>query len=149
MDIFLLCHEIWNLQEGHSTGIATRVTGTSDQFPFTLRCTCLIQLLILIGHLFWVVCGQVWLQERKRHVFKIGLLAQNMITITGSIVNINGGDPFAHLMSTGIFTLIMNNIFVWVQKIMRKWLRHQFGFANHFVLLTCLISQEKWASWKT
>ena len=44
----------------------------------------------------------------------IGLCAQNMITIVGSIININGveEDLYDHLMSTKIFPLIMNKIFV-------------------------------------
>ena len=38
----------------------------------------------------------------------IELHAQNILTILGSIVNRIRGDLYDHLMSTGIFTLIMN-----------------------------------------
>ena len=49
----------------------------------------------------------------KEHVFKeIGLCAQNMTTVLNSIVNIIGGDLYDHLMSTKIFTLNMNEIFM-------------------------------------
>ena len=47
---------------------------------------------------------------------EIGLRAQNMITSLGSIVNIfgreGGGDLYDHLVSTRIFTLIMDKIFI-------------------------------------
>ena len=43
---------------------------------------------------------------------EIGLCAQNMTTISNSTVNIIGGNLYDHLMSTKIFTLIMNEIFM-------------------------------------
>ena len=43
---------------------------------------------------------------------EIGLCAQNMTTVLNSIVNIIGGDLYDHLMSTKIFTLNMNEIFM-------------------------------------
>jgi hypothetical protein len=43
---------------------------------------------------------------------EIGLCAQNMTNILNSIVNIIGGNLYDHLMSTKIFTLIMNEIFM-------------------------------------
>ena len=60
----------------------------------------------------------------------------------------NWGDLYNHSMSTIIFTLMMNKIFLWILKSTRKWLRPQFGFANHVVLIVCVLSQEKWASWE-
>jgi hypothetical protein len=42
----------------------------------------------------------------------IGLCAQNTIAVLGSIVNISEGDLYDRLMSTRIFTLIMNKIFI-------------------------------------
>ena len=44
---------------------------------------------------------------------EIGICVQNMLTILGSIVNIISGDLYDHLyMSTRIFTLIMDKIFI-------------------------------------
>ena len=43
--------------------------------------------------------------ETTCHNEEIGLRAQNMITILGSIVNISGGDVCEHLMSMRIFNL--------------------------------------------
>jgi hypothetical protein len=67
---------------------------------------------------------------------KIGLHAQNMNTILGSIVNVIGVDLYDHLMSTRIFTLIMNKIFRGAPKIMRKGLQPHFGFANYLILIS-------------
>ena len=61
----------------------------------------------------WYVvrCGS---NRYQKHVcFKeIGLRAQKMITILGSIVNIIESDLHDHFMSTRIFTLAMNEIFI-------------------------------------
>ena len=46
----------------------------------------------------------------------IGLRAQNMLTILGSIVNHVQRDLCDDIMSTRIFSLIMNKIFVWAPK---------------------------------
>ena len=43
---------------------------------------------------------------------EIGLHAQNMLSILGSMVNMIGEDLYDHLMSTRIFILIMNMIFI-------------------------------------
>ena len=43
---------------------------------------------------------------------EIGLCAQNMITILSSTINIIGGDLYNELMSTRIFTSMMNKIFI-------------------------------------
>ena len=53
----------------------------------------------------------------QKHIFKeMRLRAQNVITIKDSIINIIGGevgeDIYDHLMSTRIFNLIMNRIFI-------------------------------------
>ena len=75
-----------------------------------------IQLLFLIKQLY---LSDVW--QLVRCDFKhwkdvcleeIGLCAQNMITILDPIVNLYGGDLYEHLMSIGIFTLIMNKVFL-------------------------------------
>jgi hypothetical protein len=60
-----------------------------------------------------VVCG-LWLQEQAKDVCleDKGLRAQDTLTIIGSIVNIIGGDLYDHIMSTRIFTLVMNKIFI-------------------------------------
>ena len=60
---------------------------------------------------FWVNLGVLYkdyfekdeLGEMTCHNKEIGLRAQNMITILGSIVNITGGDLGDHLMSMRIF----------------------------------------------
>ena len=62
-------------------------------------------------------------KQKKVHMFqKIGLYVQNLSTMLGSIVNIIylfGGGLYDHWMRKRIFTLIMNNIFVWAPKIVR------------------------------
>ena len=49
---------------------------------------------------------------------EIGLLAQNILAIIGSRVNIRGGDLYDHFMRS--FTLIMNKVFTQVPKMMRQ-----------------------------
>ena len=46
--------------------------------------------------------------DNSKYMFlkKIVLRAQNMLTISGSIVNVIGEDLYDHLMSTRIFSLI-------------------------------------------
>ena len=52
------------------------------------------------------------MDTKKTCVFKeIGLHAQNMITILGSIVNMIGGDLSESLTSTKFLTLKMHKIF--------------------------------------
>jgi hypothetical protein len=56
----------------------------------------------------------MWLQE-------IGLCAQDMVTILGPEVNMIGGAYMTtSLMNMGVFTSIMNEIFIWAQTIMRQ-----------------------------
>jgi hypothetical protein len=43
---------------------------------------------------------------------EIRLHAQNMLTILHSMLNTIGGDLYDHLMSTGIFTFIVNEIII-------------------------------------
>ena len=50
----------------------------------------------------------------------IGIRVQILITILSSIVNIIRGGHYDHLMIIRILTLIMNKIFIWALKIMRK-----------------------------
>ena len=57
----------------------------------------------------------MWLQvqiPKDMRLKKIGVHAQNMITILVSIVNIIEEDLYDHLMSTRISLLIMNKRFV-------------------------------------
>jgi hypothetical protein len=58
----------------------------------------------------WYVvrCGSKNGQKKDVCLKKIKLHAQNILTILVSIVNRIGGEQYDHLMSTGIFTLIMN-----------------------------------------
>ena len=44
----------------------------------------------------------------------------NKRTCSETTVNPIWGDLYAHLMSTGFFSLIMNKIFIWTARIMRK-----------------------------
>ena len=63
----------------------------------------------------WVVCGLVGYKnghQKDTCSKEIGPHAQNMMTIPGSIVNIIGGDLYDHLMSTRIFILIKQRIFI-------------------------------------
>ena len=43
---------------------------------------------------------------------EIGICAQPMITILNSIVNMIGGELYNHLMSTRVFALTINKMFV-------------------------------------
>ena len=43
---------------------------------------------------------------------EIGLRAQDMLTIPGSVVNMIAADPYDHLMSRRVFTLIMNKMLI-------------------------------------
>lgn len=47
--------------------------------------------------------------------------------------------PDDHLMSTIIFTLIGNEMFMWAPKTMRKVAMAWFGFTNNLVLIVCSI----------
>lgn len=49
---------------------------------------------------------------------KIGIRAQNMLPILGSIVNMNRRD--LHSMVMRLFALIMHKIFIWPPKTMRQ-----------------------------
>ena len=75
----------------------------------------------------WYVvrCG-----TKNNYQKKIGLGVQNMLTILSSIVKMIGGH-YDHLTSTRIHNLIMNKIFMWALKLIRKSQRTWFGFANH------------------
>ena len=49
---------------------------------------------------------------KKMCAQEIELRTQNMLTILGSIVNIISGGIYDNLISTRIFTLIMNEMFI-------------------------------------
>jgi hypothetical protein len=66
-----------------------------------------------------------WCSFKNKHLKdmcsrEIGLHAQNMTTITSSIVSIIRGDFHDHLMSMRIFTLNMNKVCMGAPKIYRK-----------------------------
>jgi len=83
----------------------------------------LVQLLTFIGHLYlsgYVVWRGLKNGYQKDTCLKeIGLCALNMTTILSSIVNTTGR-PIRRIYEHKIFTLIMNKIFIWAPKIMRK-----------------------------
>ena len=105
------------------------------------RYTTLIWLLFsLLGHLIWVVCGLVSLHEqipKGMYSKEIGLRAQNMITVSSSILNkIGEGGMYDHLIGIGVFTFNCKEI------------GYNLDFANLLVPITCFISYEKCASRK-
>ena len=67
---------------------------------------------------------------------EIGLCAPNMLTILDSIVKMLQGELYDLLMSTGIFSWIMNKFIHISLKIMRQ-MGCGFGFANHIALIMC------------
>jgi hypothetical protein len=61
----------------------------------------------------WLIrCGCKNGHQKDMCLKEIGLQDQNMLTILGSIANMIGGDVYDHLMSAGIFTLIISKIFL-------------------------------------
>ena len=73
----------------------------------------------------WYVvrCGSNHKYQKDICLKEAGLRAHNMITVLNSIININffgGGYTYDHLISTRIFTSIMNKTFIWALKIMKK-----------------------------
>ena len=80
---------------------------------------------------------------------EVGLHAQSMLIILGSIVNMIRGDLYDRLLSTRITTLITNKIFIWALQIWGKWLQAQFGFANHHGRIACFITYMKWCKEKS
>ena len=76
---------------------------------------------------------------------EIGVHAPNMLTIRSSIANMIVGTYMTHLMSTRIFTLILNRRFIQTLKILRKMSTGTKVFANHLALIVFSISYEKWA----
>jgi hypothetical protein len=79
-----------------------------------------------------VRCGSKSEYQKNLGLKKIRLRTQNMMI---AIVNIIGVGLYDHFMSTIIFTLMMNKIFIRAPKSRRKvasaLLRPQFGFAKH------------------
>ena len=67
----------------------------------------------------WYVirCGFKNGYQKDMYLIEIGLRAQNMIPILGSIVNIIGGNLYDHLISTRILTLIVKKILYELQKL--------------------------------
>ena len=50
---------------------------------------------------------------------EIGLRAQKMLTILGSLVNVNGRELYDQVMNMKIYILIMNKVFIRVPKSVR------------------------------
>ena len=61
-------------------------------------------------YLVW--CGYKNEYKKDMCLKEIGLHAQNMITIVSLTINMIGGDLYDHLLSTKIFTLIINKIII-------------------------------------
>ena len=81
--------------------------------------TYLNQILIFEGYV--VRCAFKNAYQKDTCLKEIGLHAQNMTTILGSIVNIIGGrDRYDHLMSTKTFNMLIKEISIRAPKIMRK-----------------------------
>ena len=111
--------------------------------PVSACLICNIQLIIPWTFCTWEIVHRsqsVYSNTPKRHLKEIGLCAQYMLIILGSIVKIIGGDIYDHLMCMRIFTLTMIKIFISAPKTTRKWLWPQLGFANHLVLILGSIS---------
>jgi hypothetical protein len=79
-----------------------------------VRYICLIQLLILIKHLYvsvvWVRCGSKNGYKKDMISKEIGLPTQNMLIILILTINIIVEDLHNHFMSTIIFNFILNKI---------------------------------------
>ena len=73
--------------------------------------TILIQLSVLIGHLYlscmWFVVTSRTNSQKICRFEEVGLYAQIMITISSSKVDIIGGDLYVQIMSTRIFAFKM------------------------------------------
>ena len=99
-----------------------------------------------IGALCVVGYGFVNKHTNLYEYFKDGGLrrAQELLTILCTIVNIVEWGPLRGYMiiwAIGrIFTLLIKKIVTRALKIMRKYLQPRFGFANHLVLIVCVIS---------
>jgi hypothetical protein len=118
-----------------------------------LRWTCLIRLLLLMGHphlSIVVSCGSKNGYQKRRSFESEWTAYLRYLSIPSSIANL---DVYDQLMSTTIFTSMLDKIFMWVPKGMRKvvtafdldllimcfdlqklwgkWLRPRFGFTNH------------------
>ena len=72
--------------------------------------------------------------SNNKHQNRMDYMSKNMSTIWSSKVNIIGGEYNEHSLSTRIFTLVMNMIFIQAPKIMRKVVVRRFQLANHLVL---------------
>ena len=73
---------------------------------------------------------------------EIGLRAQTIITVLGSVVNLLGGTYMT------IERARESSLWYWIrysyelQKLRGKWLRPWFGFSNHLVLIVCFKSSK-------
>jgi hypothetical protein len=80
---------------------------------------------------------------------EIGLRAQSMLTILGSIANMIGRTYMTTYMRMRIITLILNKIFIWTPKIMRQMVMAWLGFVNHLALFAGFINlREVGAKWQ-
>jgi hypothetical protein len=77
---------------------------------------------------------------------EIGLHAQTMLTILGSIVNINWDRSIWSLNEhKNLHFDNEKDIHMSSENLRGKWLWAWFGYANQFALIACFISYEKWA----
>ena len=91
-----------------------------------------------------VRCGSEIGHRKDTCLIEIGLRAQNMLTILGSMVNMIEADLHDHLMDTRTFTLKYIRCSYELQKLRGKWLCPQFGFANHLALVAYFRSYQNW-----
>ena len=81
---------------------------------------CSNQTLILSSSIHVFRYGSRNIHQKDMCLEEIGLHAQKLITILNSTVNIIGWNLHGHLMSTRIFTLVMNKACPRAPKIMGK-----------------------------
>ena len=88
-----------------------------DYFDFaSTKVDNLVRLLFLLEHMYM---SDTWFgvvprtDTKNKHIKKdFGLFTQNMMTIIGLVFNGMGAGLYDHLVSTRIFTLIINKLFI-------------------------------------
>ena len=92
----------------------------------------------------WVLCGLWWFQE--------WIPRSHLITVLSIIIDIiflgAGVAAISPLLSTKIFTLIVNKMFTWATKIMRKVVMTLVWICSLLCIDYVFCKIEKWASWK-
>ena len=113
-----------------------------------IKSTCLISLLLLIVHLYlsgvWFgVATRTW--TPKRHVLKSDWIALYSIV---TIIWGRGARDLYHLISTEIFTLLIDKILYELQIYEKIDYKLDLNLQTVCNLMSCFTSQEEWASWK-